>query len=86
MAKQVILTPNCIEEIIFWTQTSSRMALKIWILVQDIQKDNFKGTGKPEPLKHEFKGYWSRRINKEHRLVYKVEKDKIIIYSCRYHY
>ncbi|WP_082727289.1 Txe/YoeB family addiction module toxin [Nostoc sp. NIES-3756] len=59
---------------------------KILDLVKDIQRDPFSGIGKPEPLKYELQGYWSRRITEEHRLVYKVEEDLLIILSCKYHY
>jgi len=55
-------------------------------LIKDILRQPFTGIGKPEPLKQELQGYWSRRINDEHRLVYKVSDDAIIIISCKYHY
>jgi toxin YoeB len=55
-------------------------------LVKDIERDPFVGLGKPEPLKHDLAGLWSRRITDEHRLVYKVTEDEIIIVSCRFHY
>lgn len=55
-------------------------------LIRDIQRDPFAGIGKPEPLKYELQGYWSRRITDEHRLVYKVEEDLLIILTCKYHY
>ena len=59
---------------------------KIANLIKDATRTPFHGLGKPEPLKHEFKGFWSRRISDEHRLVYKVEKDTLYIVSCKYHY
>jgi toxin YoeB len=59
---------------------------KILELIKDIQREPFSGIGKPEPLKYEFQGYWSRRITNEHRLVYKIEEDLLIILSCKYHY
>jgi toxin YoeB len=55
-------------------------------LIKDIQREPFSGIGKPEPLKYELQGYWSRRITDEHRLVYKVEENLLIIISCKYHY
>jgi toxin YoeB len=61
-------------------------ALRIINLIKDVQRDPFKGIGKPEPLKHELKGCWSRRIDQEHRLVYQVAEEKIRILACRYHY
>lgn len=59
---------------------------KIGELLKEIQRTPFVGKGKPEPLKHELKGYWSRRITDEHRLVYEVTNDLIVIISCKYHY
>ncbi|WP_372478257.1 Txe/YoeB family addiction module toxin [Nostoc mirabile] len=55
-------------------------------MIRDIQRDPFAGIGKPEPLKYELQGYWSRRITDEHRLVYKVQEDLLIILTCKYHY
>ncbi len=59
---------------------------KITALIESIQETPFKGIGKPEPLKFNLKGYWSRRINQEHRIVYEVFKDKIVIHSLKNHY
>ena len=55
-------------------------------LIKDVQRDPFKGIGKPEPLRHELKGSWSRHIDQEHRLIYQVTEEKIRILACRYHY
>jgi toxin YoeB len=63
-----------------------KQALKIIKLIQEVQRDPFQGIGKPEKLKHDLSGCWSRRIDKEHRLVYEVLEDKIRILSCRFHY
>lgn len=59
---------------------------KILELIRDIQRDPFAGIGKPEPLKYELQGYWSKRITDEHRLIYKVQEDLLIILTCKYHY
>jgi len=59
---------------------------KINALIAEIMRDPFRGAGKPEPLKWDWAGYWSRRITREHRLVYKVAKDQVTIASCKYHY
>ena len=59
---------------------------KIVSLIDDILRNPFDGLGKPEPLKYELKGYWSRRISDEHRLVYKINDDSVIIVSCKFHY
>ena len=69
-----------------WIKENPKTAIRIGDLIKDIMRDPFKGIGKPEPLKHEWQGYWSRRITDEHRLVYKVLDDKIVIASCKYHY
>jgi len=70
-----------------WWQAQDRKILKrINQLITDIQRNGNEGIGKPEPLKHGFQGYWSRRITDEHRLVYKVAEDEIRIAACRYHY
>ena len=70
-----------------WFQETNRKLLKkINILIKDIQWSPFDGVGKPEPLKANLSGYWSRRINTEHRLVYKVMEDNIVIVACRFHY
>ena len=70
-----------------WWQTPDRKIVKrINALLRDIARTGNEGIGKPEPLKHGFQGYWSRRITDEHRLIYKVDGDEIRIAACRYHY
>ena len=69
-----------------WFIVDKRTFKKIVELLNDIKRDSYKGLGKPEPLKHELAGYWSRRITDEHRLVYKVSGNDIIIFSCKGHY
>lgn len=69
-----------------WSRDDKKVFSKIVSLIKDVERSPFKGIGKPEPLKHDFSGFWSRRITKEHRLVYKVEKDTISIASCKFHY
>lgn len=70
-----------------WRQAQDRRIMKrINDLIKDIDRNDNEGIGKPEPLKHGFQGYWSRRINDEHRLIYKIEEDEIRIAACRYHY
>jgi toxin YoeB len=69
-----------------WLTDSPRTAVKIFDLIRAIEQSPFEGIGKPERLKHNLKGLWSRRITQEHRLVYKVEEDAIIILSCHGHY
>ena len=78
--------PYGFEDLAWWVEKDRKKALKIIKLIKEIQKNPFEGTGKPEPLKHGLSGCWSRRIDKEHRLVYQVLDDKIRILACRHHY
>jgi toxin YoeB len=77
---------NAFEDLAWWIQNDRSKALRLVNLIKEVQRDPFTGIGKPEPLKHEFKGCWSRRIDQEHRLVYQVLENKIRILACRYHY
>jgi toxin YoeB len=77
---------NAFEEYQEWIEIDRKLAIRIGQIIKDILRDPFKGIGKPEALKGDFKGYWSRRINDEHRLIYKVTTDSIIIISCYSHY
>ena len=70
----------------YWQQIDKKVLKRINTLIKAISRDPFDGLGDPEPLKHSWSGYWSRRIDREHRLVYKVEEHAIIIVQCRYHY
>ncbi len=74
------------EEYLYWQKTDKAILKRINTLIKDVQREPFEGIGKPEPLKHGLSGYWSRRINGEHRLVYKVLNDQILIAQFRYHY
>ena len=74
------------EDLAWWIEQDRQKALRIVSLIKDVQRDPFKGIGKPEPLKHELKGCWSRRIDQEHRLVYQVTEAKIRVLACRFHY
>ena len=78
--------PVAFQDYLEWVKVNPRTALRIGELIQVILKTPFDGIGKPEPLKHQLKGFWSRRITDEHRLVYKVTTTSIIILSCRTHY
>ena len=71
---------------LYWQKTDKKLLKKINELLKDTKRDPFAGLGKPEPLKYEYAGLWSRRITDEHRLVYKVYDESIAIVSCRYHY
>ncbi|WP_019481858.1 Txe/YoeB family addiction module toxin [Arthrobacter sp. TB 23] len=74
------------EDYVWWQTEDRRILKRINVLIQDIQRNENEGMGKPDPLKDGFQGYWSRRITDEHRLVYKVVVDEIRIAQCRYHY
>ena len=84
--KSLEFDPAAFEDLAWWIQRDRRKALRIVKLVEAIQRDPFRGVGKPEPLKHELSGCWSRRIDEEHRLVYQVLDDRIRILACRHHY
>ena len=74
------------EDYLYWQKTDKKMVSKINSLLKDISRTPFSGLGKPEPLKFKYKGYWSRRIDGEHRLIYLVKDDEIQIAKCRFHY
>jgi toxin YoeB len=78
--------PSAFEDLGWWIKEDRKKALRIIKLLKEVQRTPFEGTGKPEPLKHELAGCWSRRIDQEHRLVYEVKEDKIRVLACRYHY
>ncbi|WP_374605086.1 Txe/YoeB family addiction module toxin [Arenimonas sp.] len=77
---------NAWQDYLHWQQTDAKILRRINELVKAIGRDPFRGIGKPEPLRHALAGYWSRRINDEHRLVYKVQGDVLMIAAARYHY
>ncbi|MCB0497756.1 MAG: Txe/YoeB family addiction module toxin [Cyclobacteriaceae bacterium] len=79
-------TENAWEDYLYWQKIDKKMVKKINELIKDIKRDHFHGIGKPEPLKYDLAGYWSRRIDQEHRLVYKVVGEDLQLYACRYHY
>ncbi|SFO51326.1 toxin YoeB [Candidatus Pantoea varia] len=74
------------EDYLYWQDTDKKTVKKINELLKDASRAPFEGKGKPEPLKHNLAGFWSRRITAEHRLVYAVSGDALLIASCRYHY
>jgi toxin YoeB len=84
--KRIIFESRAFDDFVEWAGSDKKTYAKIVALLRDIQRSPFTGLGKPEPLRHELQGYWSRRITDEHRLVYKVTDDAIIIAACKYHY
>ncbi len=77
---------NAWDDYLYWQQVDKKILKRINLLIKDIKRQAFEGIGDPEPLKHNWTGYWSRRINREHRLVYKVTGENLTIAQCRYHY
>jgi toxin YoeB len=86
MYEKIIFEKTAIKELTDWKGLNKQIYQRIVKLIKDIQINPFEGIGKPEPLKYDKQGYWSRRINKEHRLVYKIQDNSIIIASCKFHY
>ncbi len=82
----LIFSSHAWEDYLYWQSTNKKILKRINLLISDIQRSPYEGIGKPEPLKHGLSGYWSRRINDEHRIVYKYEKDTIKIAQLRFHY
>jgi toxin YoeB len=74
------------EDYLYWQATDKAVLKRINALLKDIDRHLFEGIGQPEPLKHNWAGYWSRRIDQEHRLVYEIADDAILIAQCRFHY
>jgi toxin YoeB len=74
------------EDFTYWVENDRKMAARIVRLIKDIEREPFGGLGKPEPLRHDLTGFWSRRITDEHRLVYAVDKERVLIAQARYHY
>jgi toxin YoeB len=83
---KIIFTKKAKVDFDYWKSRNLPQYQKVKKLIFDIKKSPFRGLGKPEPLKHDYAGFWSRRIDRTHRLIYKVEKQKIIIVACKYHY
>ncbi len=83
---RLIFSENAWKDYLYWQRTDKKTLKRINTLIRDIQRVPYEGIGKPEPLKHGLSGYWSRRINNEHRIVYKAENDAILIAQLRYHY
>ena len=82
----LIFAPKAWESYLYWQKTDKAIVKRINALIKEIQRNPFEGIGKPEPLKHSLAGFWSRRINDEHRIVYKVTEEAVLIAQLRYHY
>jgi len=79
-------TDRAWEDYLYWQEKNRKMAVRINRLLKNIERNPYDGLGKPEPLKFEYQGAWSRRIDGEHRLIYAVEDCRIVIIACRFHY
>lgn len=83
---KIVFSDRAWEDYLYWQATDKRMLKKVNALIKDIERNQHEGIGKPEPLRHALAGFWSRRINEEHRLVYRIEGDEIQIAQARHHY
>lgn len=83
---KLIFAEKAWEDYLYWQKTDKKILSRINKLIKDIKREPFEGLGKPEPLKHALSGYWSRRINDEHRMVYKINDDSLLIAQLRFHY
>ena len=83
---RVVFSEHAWEEYLYWQKTDRKVAQRVNALIREIQRDPFEGIGKPEPLKHALSGYWSRRITDEHRMVYKMGGDAVLVAQLLYHY
>ena len=84
--REAVFDPGFLEDLNYWPRTDRKRALRTLKLVEAILRDPFAGIGKPEPLRRELAGRWSRRIDSEHRLVYQVNDDRMYFLAARYHY
>lgn len=82
----LVFSGNAWEDYLYWQKTDKKTLRRVNLLIKETMRNLFDGPGKPEPLRHALSGYWSRRINDEHRLVYKVTEHAIHIAQLRYHY
>ncbi len=83
---KIIFSSKAWDDYLYWQVTDKKILKRINLLIKDIKRSPYDGIGKPEPLKHGLAGYWSRRINNEHRIVYKYQNNEILIAQLRYHY
>ncbi len=83
---KVIFHPNGWDDYLYWQRSNKKMLKKINSLIKEILRTPYEGTGKPEPLKFDLTGFWSRKIDQEHRIVYGVDNYELHILACRYHY
>jgi len=83
---KIVFSEHAWEDYLYWQRSDKRILQRINTLIKEIMRSPFQGMGKPEPLKHALSGYWSRRINDEHRIIYKITEETVQIAQLRYHY
>ena len=83
---KLIFSDEAWDDYLYWQKNDRRMVERINTLIQDVLREPFSGLAKPEPLKHALSGFWSRRITDEHRMVYRIEGDALLLAQLRYHY
>ena len=83
---KLVFSEKAWEDYLHWQNTDRKMLKRVNALIKEVQRAPFEGIGKPEPLRHALAGYWSRRIDGEHRMVYKIESDSMLLAQLRYHY
>ncbi len=84
--RDALFDPNCLDDLEHWVRTDRRRALRTLKLIEAVLRDPFSGPGKPEPLRGQLGGAWSRRIDQEHRLLYRVSEGRVRFLAARYHY
>ena len=84
--KTITFSENAWDDYLYWQKVDKKIVKKINKLIKEIQRTPFEGLGRPEKLRYDLAGYWSRRIDQEHRLVYQIDNNQILVYSCRFHY
>jgi toxin YoeB len=83
---KLIFSENAWEDYLYWQKNDGKLLLRINELIKDIQRNGYQGIGKPEPLRQNLAGWWSRRIDNQHRIVYRIQDNSILIAQVRYHY
>lgn len=83
---KLIFSEEAWEDYLYWQKSDKQVLKRINLLIKEVIRTPFEGIGKPEPLKHALSGYWSRRINDEHRMVYAIQEDALLLAQLRYHY
>lgn len=86
MSRNIVFIPDAWDSYLYWHTQDKKTLKRINLLIQNATRTPFEGIGKPEPLKENLTGYWSRRIDETHRLVYRVTEAELVIIACRYHY